>query len=138
MMVRLLKSAAFKTFALPVMLFILAGSASAGEWKDIFYSSDGGVLKAQNSSFQKTGLESASRPEGWFKLVPPRNPDFSYMLALYRIDCDKRTLAVLSASLHRKDGSVIESDGNDDDAQQVPIEPDTSAEAVYHHLCGHY
>lgn len=138
MMGRLLKSTAFRTFALPVMFLFLAGSASAGEWKEIFYSSDGGVLNAQNSSFQKTGLVSSSQPEGWFKLVPPRNPDFSYMLALYRIDCDQRTLAVLSASLHRKDGSVIESDGNDDDTQKVPVEPGTSAEAVYHHLCGHY
>ncbi len=138
MMERLLKSTAFRTLALPVVFLLLAGNASAGEWKEIFYSSDGSVLSAQSSNFQKAGLMSSSQPEGWFKLIPPKNPDFSYMLALYRVDCDQRTLAALSASLHKKDGTVIEADGNDDNAPQVPVEPGTSAEAVYHHLCGHY
>ncbi len=135
MMKRLLKSVTISTLA----FFILSGNAFAGEWTEIFYSSDGGVFYARKNAFQKVGLDSSNTlREGKFKLIPPKNPDFAYMLALYRVDCNERTLVALSASLHTRDGSVIESDGVDEHAPPAPVEPGTGSEAVYHHLCGHY
>lgn len=129
-----------KTVTLSVLVvLILSDSAHAGEWVGIFYSGDGGVFYAQKNAFQKVGLDSASPlREGTFKLVPPKNPDFAYMLALYRVDCRQRTLMALSASLHARDGSVIESDGVDENTPPAPVEPGTGSEAVYHYLCGHY
>ncbi len=129
-----------KTVTLSVLVvLILSSTAHAGEWVRIFYSSDGGVFYARKSAFQKVGLGSASPiREGEFKLVPPQNPDFAYMLALYRVDCRQRTLMALSASLHARDGSMIESDGVDENTPPAPVEPGTGSEAVYHYLCGHY
>ena len=135
MMKKLLTSVTFSVLA----ILVLSGTAHAGEWIKIFYSSDGGVFYARKSAFQKVSLsDSDAVREGEFKLVPPRNPDFTYMLALYRVDCQQRTLTALSASLHARDGSVIESDGVDENTPPAPVEPGTGSEAVYHYLCGHY
>ncbi len=134
-MKRLLKSVTISA----LMVLILSSSAYASEWIEIFYSGDGGVFYAQRNSFQKVGLDSTSPlREGEFKLVPPKNPHFAYMLALYRVDCQQRSLVALSASLHARDGTLIESDGVDENAPPAPVEPGTGSEAVYHYLCGHY
>lgn len=137
MMKRLLKSATITT-----LVFLLFFShANAGEWTEIFYSNDGGVFYAQKNTPQQNDLNTndKTQPEGWFKLVPPRRlAEFAYMLALYRVDCNERTLVALSASLYQKNGTLIEADGIDGVATPVPIEPGTGAEAVYLHLCGHY
>ncbi len=122
-----------------LVVLILSNGAHADEWVEIFYGSDGGVFYAPKNTLQKVELSTVGTiREGEFKLVPPPNPDFAYMLALYRVDCQRHTLIPLSASLYARDGSVIGTDEADENVPPTSVEPGTGSEAVYHYLCGHY
>lgn len=125
---------------LAVLLTLYACKASpaeraddpADEWTPLATSIDGGKF-----AISHVRRSDRKHPTAWVRKesAEPGAEEIASWIGLWRFDCDGRRLQVLSYSMYRLNGSVVQSG---DPLESSDIEEGTAAEKVMRHVCPVY